>query len=101
MDIQLTKDSQHALAIIYSAYNVRRSAGLSKSESIIFSDETADGKRVCAETNDSLLELKNAECIDLFITGEFVLLDKAIIYMENKSLETIKSWLSFGAQFIP
>ena len=46
-------------------------------------------------------ELKNAGLISCDIVGGITIKDAAIVYMESKTINTIKEWLSFGAQFIP
>ncbi len=94
MDIELTKSAKKSLAIIYKDYCQRLKEGIPKKQAIQFK-EKPDG------VSDDLKELKNAGFINVDILGDFELTDHAIIFMEHKTVETIKEWLSFGAQFIP
>ena len=50
---------------------------------------------------DDLKELREAGAVKVDIGKNIDLENKAIIYMENLPADTIKGWLSFGAQFIP
>lgn len=101
MEIELTKEAKGAIAAIYSTYEARRKAGQSKNSATYFSYETTDGRDVCQKAEDSSQELKAAGLIKKDVLGGITLTDRGIIFMENKTANTIKEWLSFLAQFIP
>lgn len=94
MDIELTKSAKKSLAIIYKDYCQKIKNGYSKHQAIYFK-EPPHG------ISDNIRELKNAGFIVVDVLGGIELTDRAIIFMENKTNDAIKEWLSFGAQFIP
>ena len=94
MSVELTKSAKKSLAILYKEYCQRVNNGERKSRAITFENYSEN-------VADSRAELKRAGFICVDILGSIQLTDKAIIYMENEKIETIKEWLSFGAQFIP
>lgn len=94
MNTELTKSAKKSLAIIYKDYCQRLKEGQAKNQAIQFK-EKPDG------VSDDLKELKHAGFVNVDILGNFELTDHAVIFMETKTVETIKEWLSFGAQFIP
>ena len=63
-----------------------------------FSDDTSEVNRAVLEDRQ---ELQKAGLISVDIVGGILIKDAAIVYMESKTANTIKEWLSFGAQFIP
>lgn len=96
MDVELTKESRKALKEIYELYCYRRKEGMSKSAAVKFGDDIEiDG------ISDAKTELSNAGLITYFISGDFDLTDKAIIYMETFTKDAIRKWLEFGSNFIP
>ena len=101
MEIELTKEAKGAIAAIYSTYEARRKAGKSKSSAVYFSGDADDGMDVCHKVMDSAQELKAAGLIKMDVLGGITLTDRGIIFMENKTANTLKEWLSFLAQFIP
>lgn len=97
MSAELTKESRHVLKRIYDIYCERRKAGSSKSSAIYFdSPETEiDG------FSDSKRELSQTGFIKSDIVGGCELQDKAIIFMENFTKDSILKWLEVGSMFIP
>jgi len=95
-DIRLTKESRHVLKAIYDIYCDRRKAGESKSAAVRFS--ASIDIRGLSDVKD---ELAKSGFIQLFVTDDFELQDKAIIFMENFTKDTILKWLEFGTNFIP
>lgn len=94
MSAELTREAKKALAVLYKEYSRRRKAGQRKDQAVFFD--------VCPEDiKEARLELKHAGRIKAFAYGGIELTDNAIIFMENKPVETIKEWLSFGAQLLP
>ena len=98
MEICLTNEAKHALATVYKTYKNRRNAGIGKHQAVYFDGSSSDGKRVCAEVSECKQELCKAGFLCCDILGGVSLEDKAIVYMENKTIDTIKEWLSLGAQ---
>lgn len=94
MNAELTKSAKRSLATLYEEYLQRRGAGMAKNLAIEFSEYSDD-------IRDDRRELIKAGFVRVDVIGELVLTDAAIIFMENKKIDTIKEWLSFGAQFIP
>ncbi len=94
MNVELTRSAKKSLATLYREYCQRLNAGQKKSQAVSF---PSYAESISEDRN----ELKNAGFIRVDILGDISLTDKAIIYMENKTLDTIKEWLSFGTQFIP
>ena len=101
MDHTLTRDAKKALATIYKAYKSRRANGEAKSSAVYFDTESHDATAIDAAVSDSLAELSNVKYVKTDICGNYTLTDSGIIFMENLSVDTIKEWLSFSAQFIP
>lgn len=101
MDVSMTKGAKGSLALIYRAYKERLKSGVPKSQAVYFDGSTEDSVHLNPKVLENMAELKNAGLISCDIIGGIFLKDAAIVYMENKSFETIKEWLSFGAQFIP
>nr|DAT52106.1 MAG TPA: hypothetical protein [Caudoviricetes sp.] len=94
MEIELTRAAKKTLAVLYKEYRQRINAGMKKAQAISFENCSKD-------ILESRNELKTAGLVKVDILGNIQLTDKAIIFMEGKAWDTIKGWLSFGAQFIP
>lgn len=94
MDVELTKSAKNSLAVIYKEYCKRIKAGREKAQAIQFSP-APDGVK------PDVPELTRAGMVKTDVLGNIQLTDRAIIYMENKGIETLKEWLSFGAQLVP
>lgn len=101
MSAELTKESREALKNAYDLYCERRESGIAKSAAVYFDDpEWGGGPRIDGMP-DSKSELSNAKFIKTDIVGGFTLTDKAIIFMENFTKDSVLKWLSFGTNFIP
>ncbi len=96
MDVELTKESRRVLKSIYDIYCERRKAGKSKPLAVQF-----EAPINISGLSDAKQELKNAELIKCDVIGDIKLTDKAIIFMENFTKDTILKWLEFGSKFIP
>ena len=95
---ELTKDSRKVLKAIYDKYLERRKDGQSKGAAMNFSSMESEQFQ---GLTDASPELKRAGFIKENIIGDFSLTDKAIIFMENFTKDTIVKWLEFGSNFIP
>ena len=91
MAIELTKSAKKSLATLYREYCQRLNAGEKKAQAASFQSYSEF-------VMDNRKELKDAGFIRVDLLGNIYL---AIIYMENKTADAIKEWLSFGTQFIP
>lgn len=101
MSVELTKESRKVLKNVYDLYCERRKAGQSKSASIYFANPQWDGGPKINGMEDAKSELSKAGFIKCDIVGGFTLMDKAIIFMENFTKDSIFKWLEFGSNFIP
>lgn len=94
MNTELTKSAKKSLATLYKEYRQRINAGEEKAVAGKFAEYSE-------EIHADRLELRKAGFVDIDLLGNIALTNKAVIFMENLTLDTIKEWLSFGAQFIP
>lgn len=94
MEIELTKSAKKSLATLYKEYCQRIDNGQKKAQAVCFENWPDD-------IIENKTELKRAGFITVDILGDIELTDKAIIYMENKTVDAIKEWLSIGSQLIP
>lgn len=96
----LTKAAKKTLATIYKTYLTRKKSGSSKRSAVFFDASSADYKAMQPELDECAQELKSANYIKTFITGDFELTDAGIVFMENLPADTIREWLTLVAQFI-
>lgn len=100
----LTKDSKELLAIIYKEYLSKINNGVAKSDAKIIGDAKSVNELakdwMLEDVVETMSELGKAEYIKNTYADNTiyfsVLLDKSIIYFENKNINTIKSiadWL--------
>lgn len=101
MDIELTKDAKKAIARIYKEYIRRKDEGKPKMQARYFDNYDMSQREFINSVWEDIPELKNAGLVKAYVTACFELTDKGIVYMENKTIDTIKEWLSFGSNFIP
>lgn len=104
--MQLTKDGDKLVCLIYKSYLEKRKSGLSKSDSKYFDYDFY--KKIPAISNwldddifNTLQELKNASFIKLYIDGGFLIQDSFIIYMENRFKNGLAEITDFISKFIP
>lgn len=100
MDVSLTKESRHALKEIYRIYAERRKEGMQKSLAVRFKDSPGSDRLAIDGLSDCKQELSKAGFLRSFITGDFDLTDKAIIFMENLTKESLLKWLEVGVSFL-
>lgn len=101
MNIELTKSGKAAVATLYREYIERIKRKESKQQARRFDTEIPAQAALLNSLKDDLPELQTAGFIKIYLYGSIDLQDKAIIFMENKTADTIKEWLSFAAEFIP
>lgn len=101
MTVSLTKDGKKTIARIYNEYLRRRSEGKGKMQARYFDNYDMAQRDFIKSVWEDIPELKAHGMVKAYVTACFELTDAGIVYMENIKAETIKEWLSFGAQFIP
>ena len=100
--IDLTKDADTLICLIYAEYLNRRKTGVDKRQAKNFANTDnfpVSFKRKFSEDDikATLPELKRAGMIRLYINSGFVLEDSGIIYMEKRfpnGISQVLDWLS-------
>lgn len=103
---ELTKDADKVICCIYKEYLEKRKSGMSKSEAKEFNGNFYRNikplsKWNSADISDTLQELHKKELIKKNVIGDFILLDSAIIYMENRFKKGLEEITDFISKFIP
>lgn len=100
--MQLTKDADKLACTLYKEYLSKRKSGVSKSDAKYFEsivnllpDWHPD------DIDETLSELKRAGFVKRYVSGDFVLLDDLIIYMENRFKNGLTEVTDFITKFIP
>lgn len=105
MEIELTKDAQHLVAVTYKLYLERRKSGISKLNAKLFDEDELREREFRLEAPADFSETVREMCrvfgCKQYVVGTFSLSDQAIVYMENRFKNGLKDVLSFLAQFIP
>lgn len=104
--IELTKDADKLLCVLYKEFLTRRNDGFSKSDAARFEDGTLKtfkpiARWVESDISDAMLELARADYLRITIGGDCNLKDEAIIYMEKRFKNGVKDVAAFISQFIP
>lgn len=100
--MDLTKDADEMICVLYREYIERREQGLSKSDAKGFAHPELLQQALFPEwyledISDTLHELHKVEFIHLYVDYSFRLEDAAIIYMEGRfgrKLDKILSYIS-------
>lgn len=109
MEIELTKDSNKVLLLLYKEYLEKVKSGCSKSQSREFNENNLDfiTKMHPDDIDDCLSELNKSNLIEMEISGDFELTDNAVVYLNNRfknsfknGLNNIKDVLSLISQFV-
>lgn len=103
---ELTKDADKMLCCLYKEYLQRIKLGNSKSSSSLFKMEYAKSDSVLSQWhNDDVYatrnELQRKGLLKTYISGNFVLTDNAIIYMENRFKNGLSEVVDLISKFIP
>jgi len=104
--MELTKETDKFLCLIYKEYLTRRKADIPKSDAIRFSSpdqlvyEFMQGV-LPDDIRSSIASLKSIGFVKTNILGNFFLEDKAIIYMETRFTNGLKSVIDFISKFKP
>lgn len=102
----LTRDSQKVICYIYKMFLEYRKEGQSKADAKRFEDDFYKQDKDLSKWHDSdisecLMELARNGYIKMYIGGDFDLLDKTIIYMENRFKNGAIDVLNYLTNFIP
>ena len=110
-DIQLSKDADYLICLIYKHYLELRDNGISKSEAKTLGDSPDVNSNIVPEwsledTDDTCRELIKNDLLDNRIymdnyCGYMNLSDNGIVYMENRFKNGFKEVTDFIAKFIP
>jgi hypothetical protein len=110
MDIQLTKNADKLICVIYKIYLERIKNGQSMRNAKYFEhlkygkSDIRENKHLSGwhpdDISDILAELKNLGFIKLFIGGSFSLESPGIIYMENRFKNGLIEVTDFLAKFL-
>lgn len=110
-NIQLSKDADYLICLIYKRYIEMRDNGISKSDAKTIGDSHDAHENIVPEwsfedTDDTCRELINKGLLDNRIyvddiCGYMSLSDDGIVYMENRFKNGLKEITDFIAKFIP
>lgn len=104
MGVQLSKDADALLCLIYKHYLMRRKDGLSKSDAKSVGGssnihETISPKMSLEDVDETCRELHRVGLLNCFFADDCVyassLNDSAIVYMENRFSNGLKSVLDY------
>lgn len=103
MDIELTKDAQKLVALLYKEYLNRRKSGISKADAKEFdlSEIYSLTDESPVDVSETIQEIKSVYPLKEDIVGNVTLSDSIISHMENRFKNGLVDVLSFLAQFIP
>ena len=104
MDVEITRESEKLLCMLYKVYLDRRKSGEPRECARQFEDAFFSSAEPFASMNrddvdDLLQELARKGMLKTFIVGDCELTDEAIVYLENRFKNGLISVISFLAQF--
>lgn len=109
-EIQLSRDADALICVLYREYLNRRKSGVSKSSAKSFGEaktihDNFMPKWSVDDVNETCLELCRADLLSCFcannIVSESTLTDEAIIYMENRFKDGLSALLKYLEKFVP
>lgn len=103
-NLELTKDADTTMCLIYEKYLTRIKNNISKSEASLFEAFKFNQDFPSLKHDDlltNLNELQHNNLITKYIDGSFVLKSDGIIYMENRFKKGLIEVTDFIAKFIP
>lgn len=107
--MELTKDSEKLICLIYKDYLEKRKSGLSKSKANSFGSSHDIHEKLCPnwifeDVDDTCRELSRCGLLDCFwadnIAYRVTLSDSGIIYMENRFKNGLLGVIEFITNFI-
>lgn len=103
-NIELSKDADKSLCLIYKEYLSRRKNNISKDSARMFQSTSFETLFPNVNQDDfasDLCELHKSKLIKMFTEGSFVLNTEAIIYMENRFKNGLTDVVDFISKLIP
>ncbi len=101
----ISNDASKLLRALYKEYLKRRKNKISKDGAMAFSSEEVKiqlfSKWIPDDFDNALYELYKAKLVRMDITGNFQLLNEAIVYMENLPKKNASDIIDTATKFIP
>ena len=106
MPDELTKDADKMLCILYKEYQDRRKAGQTKAEAksideSYFHNSKPFRSMAFEDVLDTMSEISRAEYIEMDLSGNCFLKDKAIAYLESRFKKKLSATWSVVSKFLP
>lgn len=106
MNVEITKDAEKMLVILYNVFLDRQKSGMSKRDARRFTNDYFLQEKPFAfmcrsDVTDARMELANSNLMSIYMGGDCELTDIAIVYLGNRFKNGLIDVLSFLAQFIP
>ena len=103
--VELTRDADKMICIIYKMYLEKIKSGLSKTKSNSFEKDFYKNDKMLSKwhTDDietTFLELGRKEYLTIYIGGKFEITEQTIIYMENRFKNGFNAVTDFISKFI-
>ena len=104
--MELTKDADKMICVIYKTFLQARKNGCSKAEARRFNASALEEFPAFEDwhprdISDTLLEIGRLGLVRIYIGGDFELSDSGIIYMENRFKNGLLEVTDFISKFIP
>lgn len=108
--MELTKDAEKLICLLYKSYLQKRKSGISKSQATCFGSSHDIHEQLCPElifedVDDTCRELSRADLLNCLwadnIAYHVILSDSAIIYMENRFKNGLVEVLEFVDKIKP
>lgn len=104
--MELTKDADKMICVIYKSFLQARKNGCAKADARRFNKSALKGFPAFETWNprdisDTLLEIGRKGLVKIYIGGDFELSDSGIIYMENRFKNGLLEVTDFISKFIP
>ena len=108
--MELTKDAEKLICLLYKSYLQKRKSGMSKSQATCFGSSHDIHEQLCPElifedVDDTCRELSRAYLLNCLwadnIAYHVILSDNAIVYMENRFKNGLSEVLEFVDKIKP
>lgn len=110
MEINLSRDADKLLCVLYKSFLEKRKSGLSKSDAKSFGSSHDIHEELLAtwifeDVDDTCRELSQNGFLDCFWADDIAyhvwLSDQAVVYMENRFKNGLSEVIGFLADFLP
>ena len=108
--MELTKDAEKLICLLYKSYLQKRKSGISKSQAACFGSSHDIHEQLCPDlifedVDDTCRELSRADLLNCLwadnIAYHVILSDKTIVYMENRFKNGLSEVLEFVDKIKP